>query len=222
MIYTKDLCKIYSQGSEQHAILKGISFTVQQGEYVAIMGVSGSGKTTLLNILGCLDTPTSGTYLFHGQDLSQFTSRQLAKFRNQHIGFIFQNYCLLPRDTVYSNVELPLLYRNLSSKERKHRVLTALEQVGMISKAKALPTQLSGGQRQKVAIARAYVGKPSILLADEPTGNLDAKSTAEVLAIFHSLHQSGTSIIMVTHDPHAAKAAGRIVTMDKDQGRFLA
>lgn len=221
MIELINISKVYNDACKDNAILRNINLSVKESEYIAVMGASGSGKTTLLNIIGCLDTATSGTYLFRGQNLSQLNSRKLAKFRNSHIGFVFQNYWLLPRDTIYSNVELPLLYSNISARDRKSRVLVALEQVGMLSKVKAYPTQLSGGQRQKVAIARAIVGKPSILLADEPTGNLDVNSAKEVLNIFETLNQSGTSIIMVTHDHHVSKCAHRIITMDKFEGRLL-
>jgi putative ABC transport system ATP-binding protein len=216
----KDLHKKYGDGSKSISILKGINFAVAEGDFIAIMGVSGSGKTTLLNILGCLDTPTTGSYLFCGQNISKFSARKLAKFRNEQIGFVFQNYCLLPKETVYRNVELPLLYSNLSSRERKSRVLTALRQVGMEDRAGAYANDLSGGQKQKIAIARAIVRTPALLLADEPTGNLDAESTRSILDIFSQLNRAGTTIIMVTHDPNVAKHAMRTVIMDKDSGRI--
>ncbi|GAB6179496.1 ABC transporter ATP-binding protein [Desulfotomaculum defluvii] len=221
MIELININKVYKDAFKQNQVLININLSVKENEYISIMGSSGSGKTTLLNILGCLDTPTSGAYLFRGQDLVKYNSGQLAKFRNQNIGFVFQNFWLLPRDSIYSNVELPLLYANISARERKNRVFSALEQVGLLAKVNSYPTQLSGGQRQKVAIARAIVGKPSILLADEPTGNLDSHSTEEVLKIFDNLNHTGTSIIMVTHDQKVAHHAQRIITMDKFQGRFL-
>lgn len=220
LITMKDLHKKYGDGSKSISILKGINFAVAEGDFIAIMGVSGSGKTTLLNILGCLDTPTTGSYLFCGQNISKFSARKLAKFRNEQIGFVFQNYCLLPKETVYRNVELPLLYSNLSSRERKSRVLTALRQVGMEDRAGAYANDLSGGQKQKIAIARAIVRTPALLLADEPTGNLDAESTRSILDIFSQLNRAGTTIIMVTHDPNVAKHAMRTVIMDKDSGRI--
>ena len=222
MIELINICKVYKNTITQNPVLTDINLSVKEKEYLAIMGVSGSGKTTLLNIIGCLDTPTSGSYLFRDQDLARLKPAELARFRNKHVGFIFQNFWLLPRDTVYGNIELPLLYSGISPRERKNRVLTALEQVGMESKATSYPNQLSGGQRQKTAIARAIVAKPSILLADEPTGNLDSDSTEEIVNIFNSLNLAGTAIIIVTHDTYVAKHAHSIITMDKFQGRFLA
>ena len=191
--------------------LRGVSMEVSEGSFVAIMGSSGSGKTTLLGILGCLDRPTSGSYRLVGEEMSRLPESRRAQVRRDRIGFVFQAYNLLPRTSAYRNVELPLVYAGVGGRERRHRTLEALAEVGLADRAGHLPTQLSGGQQQRVAIARAVVARPSVVLADEPTGNLDSASADEVLAVLHRLNLDGTTIVLVTHAPEVARHASRVV-----------
>lgn len=210
MILTlENICKEYIQGDMKIPILKNICFSMGEGEYVAIMGPSGSGKTTLMNIIGCLDQPTSGTYLFDGINIEKYRDNQLADIRLNKIGFVFQNFNLLPRQTALENVELPLIYAKLSKKERRQRAEEALSRVGLKDRMKFLPNQLSGGQKQRVAVARALVNYPRLLLADEPTGALDTKSGEQVLHLFEKLNEEGTSILMITHDTDVSSRAQR-------------
>ena len=211
IIETSGLTKVFgSNGMAVHA-LRGIDIAVARGEFVALMGPSGSGKSTLMAILGCLDSPTAGRYQLDGEPVEGLTGAALARIRNEKIGFVFQSYNLLPKANVLRNVELPLLYAGLPRKERKARALEMLEKVGIPEKADVLPAQLSGGQRQRVAIARALVNNPSILLADEPTGNLDSKTGVEIMALFDRLHSAGNTIILVTHEADIAQHAHRII-----------
>jgi len=203
--------KIYSTGKVGFPALNGIDLTIEEGEYTAIMGPSGSGKSTLLNILGFLDTPTEGKYYYQGKDVSNLDDKELARLRNKEVGFVFQNFNLLPRLTAFSNVELPLIYSGMSGKERKKRVMAMLEKVGLKERAFHRPNELSGGEMQRVAIARALVNNPSLILADEPTGNLDTKSGSEIMKIFDQLAQEGRTIILVTHDPNIAAHARRLI-----------
>lgn len=207
----KDINKIYGQGEIQVYALKDIIFSVDEGDFIAIMGPSGSGKSTLMNLVGCLDTPTSGEYWINGHEVSQLSDDQLAYVRNQFIGFIFQNYNLLANLTALENVELPLTYRGLSKSERREMAIDALSKVGLDNRLHHRPTELSGGQQQRVAIARAITGKPNILLADEPTGNLDSHSELEILSIFQSLNQQGMTILVVTHDENVAQHCKRTI-----------
>lgn len=205
-----DICKDYQQGKEPVRVLKNINMTVQKGDYLAIMGPSGSGKTTLMNLIGCLDVPTSGTYELEGKDLKDLTDDQLADIRNKHIGFVFQSFHLLPKMTAQENVALPLLYAGVPLKERLQRAEEALKAVGLEERIQFLPNQLSGGQCQRVAIARAMVGKPTMLLADEPTGALDTKSGNQIMEIFRQLSSDGMTIIMITHEQSIADCADKI------------
>ena len=205
-----DICKDYQQGKEPVRVLKNINLTVHKGDYLAIMGPSGSGKTTLMNLIGCLDVPTSGTYELEGQDLKDLTDDQLADIRNKHIGFVFQNFHLLPKMDALENVALPLLYAGVPLKERRQRAEEALKAVGLEERMHFLPNQLSGGQCQRVAIARAMVGKPTMLLADEPTGALDTKSGNQIMDIFRQLSNEGMTIIMITHERSIAQCADKI------------
>ena len=205
-----DICKDYYQGKEPVRVLKNVSMTVEKGEYIAIMGPSGSGKTTLMNLIGCLDVPTSGTYILEGEDLRDLTDDELADVRNKHIGFVFQHFHLMPRLTARDNVALPLLYAGVPLKERRRRAEEALTAVGLGDRMDFLPNQLSGGQCQRVAIARAMVGKPAILLADEPTGALDTKSGAQIMDIFRQLSDEGMTILMITHELAVAQRADKI------------
>ena len=205
-----DICKEYQQGKEPVPVLKNINLTVEQGDYIAIMGPSGSGKTTLMNIIGCLDVQTSGTYLLKGQDLKNMTDDQLAEVRNRHIGFVFQNFHLLPKLNARDNVALPLLYADVPLKERRQRAEEALKAVGLEERMDFFPNQLSGGQCQRIAIARAMVGKPDILLADEPTGALDSKSGTQIMEIFQKLSDEGMTILMITHELRIAQCARKI------------
>jgi putative ABC transport system ATP-binding protein len=198
-------------GSETVHALRAVSMTIQRGEYVAIMGPSGSGKSTLMNLLGCLDTPTSGRYELNGTDVSEMDDNDLADVRNREIGFVFQTFNLLPRSNALHNVELPLIYAGMDSETRRDRALQALSNVGLSDRVHHKPNELSGGQRQRVAIARALVNSPSILLADEPTGNLDSKTGVEIMALFEDLAQKGNTIIVVTHEEDIARHARRIV-----------
>lgn len=211
MIDLNGIKKIYSTGDIQVTALGGVDLHVGAGEFVAIMGPSGSGKSTMMNILGCLDTPTAGEYILDGTDVSKATGNQLAIIRNQKIGFVFQGFNLLPRTTALENVELPMLYAGLGAKERKERALAALESVGLEKRVHHKPKELSGGQQQRVAIARALVTRPAIILADEPTGNLDSRSSVEVMAIFQRLHEEGNTILIVTHEPDIAQYTRRVV-----------
>jgi putative ABC transport system ATP-binding protein len=206
-----DVSRRYKMGSETIRALDGVSFTVRQGEFVAIVGQSGSGKSTLLNLLGCLDTPTDGVYRLRGKDVRGLDDNQLSDLRNREIGFIFQTFQLLPRTTALENVELPLVYRGLSSRQRRERARRALERVGLAKRMHHRPNELSGGQRQRVAIARALCAEPAILLADEPTGNLDSATGREILGLFNELHQSGNTIILVTHEPAIAGRCPRAI-----------
>lgn len=203
--------KDYLQDKLVIPVLKDVNLQVEEGEYVAIMGPSGSGKTTLMNIIGCLDQPTSGTYELAGEDILSYKDRELADVRSKRIGFVFQNFQLLPRSTAQDNVALPLSYAGVKPKERKERALAALEKVGLGDRASFRPNQLSGGQKQRVAIARAMVNSPKILLADEPTGALDSKSGEQIMELFEQLNQEGVTIVMITHDAKVAKRAKRVV-----------
>ncbi len=211
VIALKDVAKIYPMADEEVKALGGVNVTVQAGEYVAVVGPSGSGKSTMMNVIGCLDRPSRGTYELSGTDVSKMSENELADTRNQRIGFVFQTFNLLPRLSTYENVELPLIYAGLSGKERKERVERRLGEVGLLERKKHRPPELSGGQRQRVAIARALVTEPAILLADEPTGNLDQKTGQEILALFDVLHRSGQTIVLVTHDPVVAERAKRVI-----------
>ena len=208
LIQLEEVTKTYDAGENAVQALRGVDVAIQEGEFVAIIGPSGSGKSTLMHILGCLDSPSTGKYWLDGQDVAEHTSRELARIRNQKIGFVFQTFNLLPRATVLKNVELPLLYAGLSRGERKERAASALERVGLANRAKHRPNELSGGQRQRVAIARALVNNPSLILADEPTGNLDQKTGSEIIDIFENLAGQET-IVLVTHDPTIASRTGR-------------
>ena len=213
IIDIKNIEKTYPLGLERVHALRGISMAIEENEYVAIMGPSGSGKSTLMNILGCLDTPTSGYYELEGERVSTMDDDQLAGIRNRKIGFVFQTFNLLPRADALKNVELPLIYSGLSTRERRARAIRALEAVGLADRVHHRPNELSGGQRQRVAIARAIVNDPSILLADEPTGNLDSKTGKEILSIFRELHDRGNTIILVTHEDYIARNSRRIVQL---------
>ena len=211
VIELKDICKSYLQGKEPVPVLHHIDLSVEEGEYLAIMGPSGSGKSTLMNVIGLLDQQTSGTYLFDGQDMAKCTDNQLSGIRNEKIGFVFQNFNLLPRQSIQENVALPLLYAGVRKKERMQRAKEMLGRVGLEDRVTFRPTQLSGGQKQRAAIARAMVSHPRLLLADEPTGALDSRSSDELLALFSAIHQSGQTIVMVTHSTKAAASAGRVM-----------
>ncbi len=213
LIETDDLWKIYEMGTEQVQALRGVSVTIKRGEYVAIMGPSGSGKSTLMNLIGCLDTPTRGKYMLNGVDVSLLSDDQLAVIRNREIGFVFQTFNLLSRATALHNVELPLIYSGDSKEDRHNKAVRALEMVELGDRMKHQPNQLSGGQRQRVAVARALVNDPSIVLADEPTGNLDSKTGVEIMNLFGRLHEQGHTIILVTHEPDIAAHADRIITI---------
>ena len=203
--------KIYPLGDEELHVLKDINLRIGQGEYLSILGPSGSGKSTLMNIIGCLDTPTRGSYILHGRQVDDMNEKELARLRSKEIGFVFQNSQLLPRLTAQQNVELPLIYADVSTKERKRRAKEMLERVGLTDRMGHYPNQLSGGQQQRVAIARALVGNPSILLADEPTGALDQKTGRQVMQLFQSLNDEGRTVVMITHDMNVAANARRTV-----------
>ncbi len=205
------ISKAYTMDGFTFQALSRVSLTIRDGEFVAIMGPSGSGKSTLMHIIGCLDRPTEGRVLIEGRDISEASDRELAEIRNTHIGFVFQQFNLLRRTTAIANVELPLAYARIPPAERRQRALAMLERVGLADKTANFPSQLSGGQQQRVAIARALVTNPSLILADEPTGNLDSKSGADILAIFEDLHKAGGTIVLVTHDEHVARHAKRII-----------
>lgn len=206
-----DVCKTYQTGEIKVHALDHVSLTIENGEFVAIVGQSGSGKSTLMNLLGCLDTPTSGQYLLGGEDVSNMTDDQLSEIRNRQIGFIFQGFNLIPSLSAAENVELPLLYRGMDKAERKRLSSEALEKVGLSCRIRHQPFQMSGGQQQRVAIARAVAARPPIILADEPTGNLDTHSGNEVLSILHGLHREGKTIVLITHDNTIAKSADRVI-----------
>lgn len=215
MIELQNIKKIYSLGGEDVHALDGVTLTVMEHEFVAIVGASGSGKSTLMNIIGCLDTPDEGQYFIDGQDVTTLSERELATMRNRKIGFIFQQFNLLPKLTAFENVELPLIYQGVSAKERKERVCQALEKVGLSERMNHRPNQLSGGQQQRVAVARALATKPSLILADEPTGNLDSRSSKDIMALIHELHEQGNTIVLITHDDGiAAKAERQVRIMD--------
>jgi putative ABC transport system ATP-binding protein len=211
LIETRDLWKTYVMGDEEIHALRGVSIQIERGEYVAIMGPSGSGKSTLMNLIGCLDTPTKGSYLLNNKEVAAMNDDDLAQIRNEEIGFVFQTFNLLPRATALHNVELPLIYAGVSGKERQERARQALEKVDLTARASHRPNELSGGQRQRVAIARALVNNPSILLADEPTGNLDSKTGNEIMGVFERLHGTGNTIILVTHEADIAAYAHRVI-----------
>ena len=225
LVEMKDICKDYPQGRETVRVLKNVSLQVKEGDYLAIMGPSGSGKTTLMNLIGCLDVPTSGSYLLAGKDLHGATSNELAQVRNKLLGFVFQSFYLLPKMSAVDNVALPLLYAGVPKKERRERAVEALKLMGLGERLEFRPNQLSGGQCQRVAIARAIVGKPKLLLADEPTGALDSASGDRIMDIFDSLNQNGATIIMITHERSIAERAKEIryirdgVLSEAEEGR---
>jgi len=211
LIHLKNIARRYQMGAETVHALRDVSVEITRGEYVAIMGPSGSGKSTLMNLIGCLDTPTSGTYELNGVNVSEMDDNQLAEIRNREIGFVFQTFNLLPRSNALHNVELPLIYAGVTAEHRRTRALETLTQVGLADRVHHKPNELSGGQRQRVAVARALVNKPSILLADEPTGNLDSKTGVEIMALFDQLWRQGNTIILVTHEEDIARHAHRIL-----------
>lgn len=219
MIVLRGIVKRYTMGEEVVQALAGVDLDIARNEYVALTGPSGSGKSTLMNLLGCLDTPTEGTYTLNGRDVSGMNDTELAQVRNREIGFVFQSFHLLPRMTVLQNVMQPLVYRGLSQDERRARAVEALGKVGLGDRMGHRPNQLSGGQRQRVAIARALVGAPSILLADEPTGNLDTRTSAEIMALFDALHAQGQTVILVTHEPDIAAHCHRVLRVS--DGRIV-
>ena len=211
MIDIKDLCKVYLVGDERVRALDHATLHIYPKEFVSIIGPSGSGKSTLMNIIGCLDVADAGTYLLDGLPIEAYSENELARIRNQKIGFVFQSFNLIPKLSAEENVELPLIYQKVPRLQRQKRVKEALERVGLAHRAKHLPTELSGGQQQRVAIARALVTNPSLILADEPTGNLDSKTSQEIMEMFHELHRQGNTIVLITHDPDVAKQAERAI-----------
>jgi len=213
MISVRDISRLYKVGAETIYALRSISLDIHKNEYVALMGSSGSGKSTLMNVLGCLDTPTGGKYFLNGVDVSVMSDNELAEVRNRQIGFVFQTFNLLPRSTALENVALPLVYAGVSKAEREQRALRALQDVGLGDRVTHRPNELSGGQRQRVAIARALVTKPAIILADEPTGNLDSKTSYEIMALLAEIHAKGNTVILVTHEEDIARHAHRIVRL---------
>ena len=213
VIEIRNIIRDFKLGQETVHVLKGIDLDIKRGEYVAIMGPSGSGKSTLMNLLGCLDTPTSGTYVLNGKDVSQMSEDELAEIRNTEIGFVFQTFNLLPRTTALENVALPMIYAGASKKVRSERASEVLTDVGLEDRMDHKPNQLSGGQRQRVAVGRALVNKPSIILADEPTGNLDSKTSLEIMELFDEIHANGNTVIMVTHEEDVAAHAKRIIRL---------
>src|SRR6476619_3289433 len=213
LIETVDLWKTYQMGDEEIHALRGVSIQIERGEYVALMGPSGSGKSTLMNLIGCLDTPSQGSYLLNEKQVSQMNDNELARIRNEEIGFVFQTFNLLPRATALHNVELPLVYSGVPAKERTERARKSLELVELSDRTSHKPTELSGGQRQRVALARALVNNPSIILADEPTGNLDSQTGVEIMKLFGRLHADGNTIILVTHDRDVAAYARRVISI---------
>jgi len=222
VIQIEQLKKTYHLGKVKVEALRGVSFEINIGEFVSIMGPSGSGKSTLMHIIGCLDYPTEGKYFLSGQDVSKLNDNQLALFRNQKIGFVFQEFNLLPKATILRNVELPLTYNNTSSKNKKRLAVQALEEVGLSDRLKHRPNEISGGEKQRVAIARALINRPSIILADEPTGNLDSKTGQDIMKMIDKLHDEGNTIILVTHEPEIARYGKRIIhlkdgVIDRDE-----
>ena len=213
MIEFENIYKIYNMGDSEVRAVDGVSFKINQGEFVAIVGQSGSGKSTCMNIIGALDVPTSGKYLLNGNDVSKMSDDKLAEIRNKQIGFIFQQYNLIPKLNVYENVELPLLYSNIDSKEREKRVLESLEKVGLLDRKHHMPNQLSGGQQQRVSIARALATHPSLILADEPTGALDSKTGREILEFLKKLNMEGNTVVLITHDNSIASEAKRVIRL---------
>ncbi|MEO0037970.1 MAG: putative transporter ATP-binding protein YknY [Bacteroidota bacterium] len=213
LIQITNIKRDFQLGNETINVLKGIDLQINKGEYVALMGPSGSGKSTLMNLLGCLDTPTSGTYILNGNDVSQMHDDDLAEIRNKEIGFVFQTFNLLPRTTALDNVALPMIYAGYSKTDRNIRATEVLKQVGLDDRMDHQPNQLSGGQRQRVAVARALVNNPSIILADEPTGNLDSKTSVEIMKLFGDIHAAGNTVILVTHEEDIAKYAHRIIRL---------
>lgn len=213
IINIKGITRDFPLGEETIKVLKGIDLIINKGEYVALMGPSGSGKSTLMNILGCLDTPTSGSYILNNKDVSQMTDDELAEIRNREIGFVFQTFNLLPRTTALDNVALPMVYAGYKKPERESRATEVLSQVGLADRMDHKPNQLSGGQRQRVAVARALVNHPSIILADEPTGNLDSKTSVEIMNLFNQIHAAGNTVILVTHEEDIAAHAHRIIRL---------
>jgi len=213
IINIKGITRDFQLGSETVNVLKGIDLVINKGEYVALMGPSGSGKSTLMNILGCLDTPTSGSYILNGKQVSEMHDDELAEIRNKEIGFVFQTFNLMPRTTALDNVALPMVYAGFSKEERNNRATEVLTQVGLADRMDHKPNQLSGGQRQRVAVGRALVNKPSIILADEPTGNLDSKTSVEIMKLFGEIHSNGNTVILVTHEEDIAAHAHRIIRL---------
>jgi putative ABC transport system ATP-binding protein len=213
MVDVRQVRKVYKRDAMEITVLDGMDVSIPEGQFVALMGPSGSGKSTMMNVLGCLDTPSAGEYWLNGEEVSRLTDDALARVRNREIGFVFQTFNLLPRATALHNVELPLVYAGVRARERRERAATALERVGLADRMHHRPNELSGGQRQRVAIARALVNQPSILLADEPTGNLDSVTSDEIMEVFAALHTDGQTVIMVTHEPDIAARAQRIVVL---------
>ena len=213
IIKIRNIIRDFELGQEIVHVLKGIDLDIEKGEYVAIMGPSGSGKSTLMNLIGCLDTPTSGNYILNGKDVSQMSDDELAEIRNKEIGFVFQTFNLLPRTTALDNVALPMVYAGVSKKDRTERAIEVLNDVGLSDRMDHRPNQLSGGQRQRVAVGRALINKPSIILADEPTGNLDSKTGVEIMNLFENIHKAGNTIIVVTHEEEIASHADRIIRL---------
>ena len=213
VIKIRGIRRDFPLGQEIVKVLMGIDLDIERGEYVALMGPSGSGKSTLMNILGCLDTPTAGTYELNGKDVSNMTDDELAEIRNKEIGFVFQTFNLLPRTTALENVALPMIYAGASKSERKQRAETVLTEVGLADRMDHKPNQLSGGQRQRVAVGRALINKPSIILADEPTGNLDSKTSLEIMKLFDDIHALGNTVILVTHEEEVARHAHRVIRL---------
>ncbi|KGO81941.1 macrolide ABC transporter ATP-binding protein [Flavobacterium beibuense F44-8] len=213
IIDIKSITRNFPLGNEVVKVLKGIDLTINKGEYVALMGPSGSGKSTLMNLLGCLDTPTGGTYILNGKDVSKMSDNELAEIRNKEIGFVFQTFNLLPRTTALDNVALPMVYAGYKKPERNERASQVLTQVGLEDRMDHKPNQLSGGQRQRVAVARALVNHPSIILADEPTGNLDSKTSVEIMKLFNEIHANGNTVILVTHEEDIAAYAHRVIRL---------
>lgn len=220
MIEVKELSRHYRMGPTTVKALDGVDFSIAAGEFVAIVGPSGSGKSTLMNVLGCLDSPTLGSYKLAGEETSNLGRNELAEIRSRRIGFVFQSFNLLPRESALENVSLPLIYQGVPLKRRKETALEMLAKVGLEGRENHVPSELSGGQRQRVAIARALAGRPSILLADEPTGALDTKTGVEIMSLFHALHDEGATIILVTHDPKVARQAARVIQIQ--DGKILA